>query len=174
MIIVCFSLKAQQTGNVEKSIFNFQFGTVGAWLSNEAKLLDNLALRTEIGLYTEIVSGNGFFIAPEITFEPRWYYNISKRFNKKLDISNNSANFFTIKTSYRSNIFEITHNRGKGAEKSISFVPKWGIRRNLGNLLNYEAGLGVGYLTFFNQKYFTQFDSDGLILELHLRIGLNL
>ena len=61
MIIVCFSLKAQQTGNVEKSIFNFQFGTVGAWLSNEAKLLDNLALRTEIGLYTEIVSGNTFF-----------------------------------------------------------------------------------------------------------------
>lgn len=82
IFLVSFSSNGQNTGNLEKSIFNFQLGTVGAWVSNELKILNNLALRTEIGLYTEIVSGNGLFIAPEITFEPRWYYNIGKRFNK--------------------------------------------------------------------------------------------
>ncbi|WP_299669005.1 hypothetical protein [uncultured Polaribacter sp.] len=163
-----------QNISVERSVFSVQIGTVGVWLNNEIKMLDNLSLRTEVGLYTEIVEGNGFFMAPEITLEPRWYYNLGKRNKKGRNIANNAANFFTIKTSYRSNIFEILHDRGKGAENSISFIPKWGIRRNLGKYFNYEAGIGIGYLTFFDQKYFTAFDSDGIIIDLHLRIGINL
>lgn len=174
LVFISITINGQQKQSLEKSIFSIQIGTVGVWVNNETKLLDNFTIRTEVGLYTEIVKGNGFFMAPEISLEPRWYYSIKKRASKGLDISNNSGNFFTIKTGYRSNVFEILHESSKRAENSISFVPKWGIRRNLGKYFNYEAGIGFGYLTFFNQKYQTVFDSDGIITDLHLRIGINL
>lgn len=171
ILIIISSITNAQNKSVEKSIFNIQVGTVGIWVNNESMLFDEIALRTEIGLYTEIVKEKGFFMSPEITLEPRWYYNLKKRVSNKLDISNNSANFFTIKTSFRSNIFEISNYEDKRAEKSISFIPKWGLRRSLGANFNYELGLGIGYLSYINQKYFTVSDSDGIVIDLHLRIG---
>lgn len=174
VFLVSFSTFSQKTDvSVEKSIFKFQIGTVGLWLNNETKLSNDVALRTEVGLYTEIQAGVGFFMAPEITLEPRWYYNLEKRSKNGKNISNNAANFFTLKTSYRSNIFEILHDRVKGAENSIAFIPKWGINRNLGSYFNYEAGAGVGYIHLINQKYFRTFDNNGITIDLHLRIGYN-
>lgn len=167
------SLVSQNIDSVEKSIYSFQMGTVGAWFQNETKLSNTIALRTEVGLYTEIVARNGFFMAPEITIEPRWYYNIKKRGRKKLNITNNSANFLTIKTNYRSSIFEISNYNSKRAEDGISIIPKWGIRRNIGEKFNFELGIGVGYLSFINQKYFTISDSEGIIVDAHIRIGYN-
>jgi hypothetical protein len=169
----CVSNSQNSEVNIEKSIVTFQLGTVGVWINNEIRLSDEIALRTEIGLYTEIVKGIGFFMAPEITLEPRWYYNIKKRVFKKLDTSNNGANFLTIRTNFRSSIFEISNYDENRAENSIAFIPKWGIRRNLGTNFNYELGLGIGYLSFINQKYFTVSDSDGIIIDLHVRIGYN-
>jgi hypothetical protein len=176
IIIILFissSLVSQNIDSVEKSLYSFQIGTVGAWFQNETKLSSTIALRTEIGLYTEIVSGKGYFMAPEITIEPRWYYNLKKRSDKNLDISKNSASFLTIRTSYRSNLFEISNYDDKRAEKGISIIPKWGIRRNLGKNFNYELGIGVGYLSFINQKYSTISDSEGIIIDAHIRIGYN-
>jgi hypothetical protein len=169
----CVSNSQNSEVNIEKSIVTFQLGTVGVWINNEIRLSDEIALRTEIGLYTEIVKGIGFLMAPEITIEPRWYYNIKKRDSKKLNIKNNSANFFTLKTNFRSSIFEISNYDNKRAENSFAIIPKWGIRRNLGTNFNYELGLGIGYLSFINQKYFTVSDSDGIIIDLHVRIGYN-
>ncbi|MGQ3085955.1 MAG: hypothetical protein ACT6RA_02290, partial [Flavobacterium sp.] len=37
-------------GTVERSIFTIQTGTVGVWVSNEMRLADKFALRTEAGL----------------------------------------------------------------------------------------------------------------------------
>lgn len=173
LIIILFSsiANAQNNKSVKKSLFSIQTGTIGIWVNNELRLSDEIALRTEIGLYTEIVKGIGFFMAPEITLEPRWYYNIKKRVSNKLDISNNSANFFTIKTNFRSNIFEISNYEDKRAEKSIAFIPKWGVRRGLGTNFNYELGLGIGYLSYINQKYFNVSDSDGIVIDAHIRLS---
>jgi hypothetical protein len=112
-------------------------------------------------------------MAPELTLEPRWYYNVKKRNSKNLDISNNSANFFTIKTSFRSNVFEISNFDENRAENSIAIIPKWGIRRNIDKNFNYEIGIGIGYLSFINQKYVTLSDSDGITVDAHIRIGYN-
>jgi hypothetical protein len=112
-------------------------------------------------------------MAPEVTVEPRWYYNIKKRASEGTNIENNAANFFTIKLNHRSDIFEINPNRLSGSENSISLIPKWGIRRNLGKYFNYEAGVGIGYIRFINQKYFRTFDNNGIAIDLHLRIGYN-
>ncbi|TXD53061.1 MULTISPECIES: hypothetical protein [unclassified Polaribacter] len=75
--------------------------------------------------------------------------------------------------NHRSDIFEINHNRTSGPENSISLIPKWGIRRNLAKYFSYEAGVGVGYIRFINQKYFRTFDNNGIAIDLHLRIGYN-
>jgi hypothetical protein len=173
LLLFSFLMKGQNNSSVEKSINSIQIGTVGAWFQNETKLTNTVALRSEVGLYTEIVKDVGFYMAPEITLEPRWYYTIKKRASKNLDISNNSANYFTIKTNFRSSSFEISNFDDKRAENSIAFIPKWGIRRNIGTNFNYELGLGIGYLTYINQKYATLSDSDGLVIDAHIRIGYN-
>jgi hypothetical protein len=178
VVIIClltfFVANSQNSEvKVEKSVSSFQIGTVGTWINNEIRLSDEIALRIELGLYTEITEGIGFFMAPEITLEPRWYYNIKKRASKELYVSNNSANFFTIKTNFRSSVFEISNYDEKRAENSFAIIPKWGIRRNLGTNFNYELGLGIGYLSYINQKYNSFSDSDGIVIDLHLRIGYN-
>jgi hypothetical protein len=165
LILTSILIKAQNNPSVEKSIFSFQIGTVGAWFQNETKLSNTIALRTEIGLETDITYKVGFFIAPEITLEPRWYYNIKKRAQKKRDISNNSANFFTVKTSFRSDVFEISNYYTKRARNTLYIIPKWGIKRNIGVNFNYELGFGLGY---FSESY-----NEGPIAELHMRIGYN-
>ncbi|TXD53060.1 MULTISPECIES: hypothetical protein [unclassified Polaribacter] len=82
LALTAILIKAQDNTSVEKSIYSVQLGIMGVWGQNEIKLSNTIALRTEIGLYTEIQAGSGFFMAPEITFEPRWYYNIKKRASK--------------------------------------------------------------------------------------------
>lgn len=179
IIIILFSLSLQSQENissVEKSIYSFQIGTasqLGAWFQNETKLSSTIALRTEVGLYTEIQSGVGFFMAPEITLEPRWYYNLEKRNTKGKNISNNAGNFLTLKLNHRSDLFEVNKDRGSGPENSISIIPKWGLKRNLGKYFNYEVGAGIGYIHFINQKYFRTFDNNGIAIDIHLRIGYN-
>jgi hypothetical protein len=168
----CLNLKAQESSSgLEKNIYNIEIGAVGFWLNNELKLSDEIALRIEVGLYTEIVKGIGFFMAPEITIEPRWYYNIKKRVFNKLDTRNNSANFLTIKTSFRSGIFEISNYDQNRAENSFAIIPKWGIRRNISKSFNYELGAGIGYLSFINQKYSTLSDSNGIVIDAHIRLS---
>lgn len=108
----------------------------------------------------------GFVTALEITLEPRWYYNIKKRAQKKRDISNNSANFFTVKTSFRSDIFEISKNCTKTVRNTLYIIPKWRIKRNIGVKFNYELGFSLGY--------FSEIYDEGPIIKLYVKIGYNL
>lgn len=173
-LILSFKCNSQESKAVEKSIYNLQVGTVGIWFNNEMKLKDNIALRLEVGLFSEIFEGVGYYMAPEVSIEPRYYYNILKRLKKGKDIANNAADFFTLKLNYRSDLFEINNLNGRAADVSYAIIPKWGIRRNLGSKFNYELGLGIGYFDFIKTRNpVSEFD-DGLHVELHLRIGLNL
>ncbi|MCG1036217.1 hypothetical protein [Polaribacter sargassicola] len=176
VILVFVSLKCfcQETSYLKKSVNTVQIGTVGLWVNNETKIDKALALRTEIGLFSEIFQEVGYYIAPEISLEPRFYYNIEKRAKNKRDINNNAANFFTIKLNYRSNLFEVSNFRSKTADVSYAIIPKWGIRRNLGSKFNYELGVGLGYFEFLQTRNNVSSFDEGLHFELHMRIGLNL
>ena len=98
IILLFFStlvVKAQKT-SVEKSTFGVQTGVLGIWAYNEAKLSNNLALRTELGFDFGIWEttfyddyDSPFILTPVIVIEPRFYYNLKKRSknskqNKKL------------------------------------------------------------------------------------------
>ena len=177
-ILSIFNVTAQQLqdASVENSSFGIQTGFLGIWAHNEYKLSNSIALRAELGFDAGVFndnfsSGSFFILAPVITLEPRWYYNLNKRLSKSRRIDGNSGNFISIKTSYHPDfiIGDIPNNTNFISD--ISIIPTWGIRRNLGKHFNYETGIGLGYIHFFKEKNVYIKDTNMLALNLHLRIG---
>lgn len=167
-----------QNSSVEESVFGVQIGLLGIYVHNEAKLTEKLVLRSELGLDSGIFSGSyyeddiGYFMTPVITLEPRFYYNLNKRASKSKNISGNSGNYLSLKTSYNPNWFVIS-SEDIIVTDQISMVPTWGIRRNIGNHFNYEVGIGVGWRHYFEQTInnYTLEAGDVVQVNLQLRIG---
>ena len=164
-----------QEVSVEKSIVNIQTGFLGVWVNNESRLSNKVALRSEIGLDAgfmgSIYNKKGFILAPVLTLEPRWYYNLKKRNTNSKQIKNNSGNFFGIKTSYNPDWFVISNYDGISVFNQIFIIPKWGIRRNLGRHFNFEAGGGIGYRYYFMKSSGYISNESEAAADLHLRIG---
>ena len=167
-----------QNANVEKSTSGIQTGFLGAWYYNEIRLTNKIALRSELGLgfdfdgftvFATNLDRKTFGMAPVLIIEPRWYYNLGKRFSKSKNTSGNSGNFLSIKTTYNPNWFIITIPNTDSARVSnqISIIPTWGMKRNIGKHLNFETGFGMGYR--YNFDFFS--DKGSLDVNLHLRIG---
>jgi hypothetical protein len=165
--------KAQEV-SVEKSIFSVQTGLLGVWVQNEARISNKIALRSEAGFDSGIWGGTyydkvGFLMAPVLTLEPRFYYNIEKRNLKSKRIDNNSGNFLSIKTSYHPDWFVISNQHNISIISDLSIVPTWGMRRNIGKHFNYEVGGGIGYQYVFGQKGYSK--GSYVAYNLLLRIG---
>lgn len=165
-----------QSTSVEESTFGIQTGFLGAWIHNEAKLSNQIALRSEVGLDAGIWGGDfysntGFLLAPVITLEPRWYYNLNKRKNKSRRIDGNSGNFVSIKTSYHPDWFVISNHDNIRVVGDISIIPTWGIRRNVGSHFTYETGMGIGYVHYFAKDAGYLNNEGETAVNLHLRLG---
>lgn len=161
-----------QDASVENSFYGIQTGLLGIWIHNETKLANEFALRTEIGLDSEIFINNNdfdFFLTPVLTLEPRWYYNLNKRQDKSKKIKYNSGNFLSLDVSYNPDLFVISGIRNAFVENQVSIIPKWGIRRSIGRF-NYEVGIGIGYRYVF--EGFNK--GSDIAADLHLRIGYQL
>ncbi|WP_010182128.1 hypothetical protein [Aquimarina agarilytica] len=171
-ISVSFMAKSQNvksTSSVEKSLFGIQVGVLSIYALHEAKLSHSTTLRTELGLEPGVVNDNDkLFFTPVINIEPRWYYNLDKRQKKSKRIDNNSGNFCSLKTKYHPDWFTISDQKNINFSNSLSLIPTWGIRRNLGKHFNYETAIGAGYIHYFDKN---NTDDNGLIINLHLRIG---
>ncbi|WP_422104379.1 hypothetical protein [Winogradskyella sp.] len=171
------STEQVQKSSVEKSIFGIQTGFAGLWVYNELKLSNQIALRTEIGFDAydndEFYPDAGFLLTTFITAEPRWYYNLNKRQSKSKRIDNNSGNFFSLKTSFRSDNLLLDFGDANNARivDNLAIIPTWGIRRNIGNHFNYETGLGLGYIHYFAKSSGFVKDKGEAAINLHLRIG---
>ncbi|URC10881.1 hypothetical protein [Flavobacterium sp. B183] len=168
LFISCLFVESQNTG-VERNIYNLQTGFLGIWINNEHRLLNQISLRTEIGFDGSFRGCSGctatYAIVPVINLKPRWYYNINKR-NAKNQKTNNSANFITLHINYYPDWFVISNSDNAYITNQIALIPKWGIRRNIGNTnFNYEAGIGIGRRFYLDEKF-----SD-TTADLHLRIG---
>ena len=178
-----FSANAQENpqeensaaASVEKSTFGIQSGLLGVWGHNELRLSDEFALRTEIGFNAGIWGGlfypkAGFVLLPVITAEPRWYYNLEKRVRKSRDIAGNNGNFVSLQTSYRPDWFLISNYDNITTFNTVTVIPTWGIRRNIGEHFTYETAFGLGYGHQFRSSKGYQ-DVEGLAANIHLRIG---
>lgn len=169
-------IASAQEATVEKSVFGIQAGFLGIWVHNESRLSDKFALRTEIGFdggfwANSFYDQTGYILAPVITAEPRYYYNLSKRLEKGKRIANNAANFLSLKTSFHPDLFVISNYENVSVISDISVIPTWGIRRNLGHHFNYELGLGLGYRHIFAKKAGYLRDEDDLATHIGFKIG---
>lgn len=182
LFLTVFSVSAQNTvqkASVEKSIFGVQTGFLGIWLHNESKLTNSLALRSEIGFDSGIYGGSvmfgdetNFFLTPVITIEPRWYYNLEKRLDKEKSIDKNSGNFIGLKISFNPDLFVISNQEGIQVPNQIFIIPKWAMKRTLGEHFTYELGIGIGYHhVFYEIPNYHPDDENEAALDLHLRIG---
>lgn len=162
-----------QKSSVEPSLYGVQIGLLGVWGQQEARLSNQIALRTELGFDAGIWGGDlynetGFALAPVLTLEPRWYYNLNKRVKRSRNISGNSGNFLAFSISYHPDWFTISNTENVEVFSDISLIPTWGIRRVIGKHFTYETGIGIGYRYFFDDFIGNQGE---IAVNLHLRIG---
>ncbi len=165
-----------QNTSVEKSIWGIQTGILGIWIHNEYKLSNKVALRSEIGFdggyrYSDFFGYNYYVLAPVLTAEPRWYYNLEKRNKKGKNISKNSGNFVGLKTSFHPNWFTISNEDNIEVTPQITIIPKWAIRRTVGNHFTYEAGIGIGYQYIFYKNAGYADNESTWAPDLHIRLG---
>lgn len=177
-MIFCGSvfIAESQNASVEKSTSGIQTGALGIWVHKEMKLSDQIALRAEIGMDAGIWGGmfypkTGYLITPGITLEPRWYFNLNKRKSKSRSIAGNSGNFLTVQTNFHPNGFAISNYKNAEIANQISFIPSWGIKRNLGKHFTYETGIGIGYRYIFAKSIGYSENFDEAALNIHLRFG---
>lgn len=165
-----FSQSTNKTPSVEKSFFGIQAGLFGAFVYNESKLSNNIALRTEVGMLMGLWGGTAFpktgiVFTPTISIEPRYYYNLERRVKKGKNITTNSANYFSLKTNYNPDFFVISNYDNVKVNSHITVVPKWGLRRSIGSNFDFEISTGLGYTYDFEVK-----EGRGYI-DLGARIG---
>ena len=168
--ILVSSLVEAQNVSVEKSIFGIQIGILGIWVHNESRLSNEFVLRAELGFdggyrYSDLFDVNYFVLAPVLTAEPRWYYNLEKRNKKGKSILKNSGNFVGLKVSFHPDWFVISNDDNVSVSNQISIIPKWGIKRTLGEHFTYETGIGFGHGYQIDDGY------GGATADIHLRIG---
>lgn len=169
VLLISYTGTAQTTG-VEKSIFSVQAGFLGAWVNNEVRLSNEIALKSEFGLDVGLRGCSDcetqYVLAPVLTLEPRWYYNIEKRSAKGKIIKNNSANFVSFGFTYYPDWFVISNATNAYIENQIIIIPKWGIKRAISNSnFNYELGIGIG------KRYYFDADEWNTAADLLIRIG---
>jgi len=182
LTIFSFQVLTAQEASVEKSIYGAQIGLVGIYGYGEYKLSNSFALRTELGYDAGPMYLNGnnprsaITFSPVVSVEPRWYYNLKGRVEKNKRIDRNSGNFLSFKISYDADfLVESTGSFNRVVPTEFSFIPTYGLRRSFGKKFNYEFGFGLGYMradyNFSNSNL--NFSDDGLVMNLHLRIGLD-
>ena len=142
-------LSAQTT--VEKSMTGLQFNLNNLAVYHEIGLSDIFTLRAQAGLTLALEGrGNGdnidldLYLTPVVRLEPRLYYNLAKREYKGKRTANNSGNFFGLKTEYQLPYHLVRTDNRRKLRGHVKFIPRWGIRRNLGSNWDFELGLGLG------------------------------
>jgi hypothetical protein len=167
-----------QNASVENTTFGIQTGVLGLWAYNETKLSNSIAFRTEIGFdfgiwettyYDDFDSP--FIQTPVFVLEPRFYYNLENRYNDSERIDGNSGNFIAIKMSGHPDWFVLFNPDDAPVVSDLAIIPTWGIRRNIGDHFNYEAGIGVGYSYTFAKRAGYSENKGEIELNMHLRIG---
>ena len=176
VILFPVTTEAQNNASVEKSINGVQTGFLGVWIHNETRLSNSIALRSEIGLDTGLFGGDyyknvNFILFPTLNLEPRFYYNLNKRFNNDQSILKNSGNFLSVKLNYTPNAFVISSIESVSIAENFSLIPKWGIKRTVGNHFTYELGIGIGFRKYFLKQYGFTSNKTETALDLHLRVG---
>lgn len=104
----------------------------------------NIEAGLDLGFGQGIISKGEFWyiIVPSLKLEPRWYYNLFKRYQKRKNIGNYSANYLALST--KANAEPVFSNLATSAIPSLRIIPKWGLRRRIGENFIFESAIGLG------------------------------
>lgn len=116
---------AKEQSISQKSTVNFEFMIAGGFGSN-------------------YLSGDYWVIAPVMRVEPRYYYNYPKRIEKGKKTMNNSANYLSLSADYQ---FGESIGSNAQALQTFTVIPKWGLKRTIGNHFIFEFAVGIGAYT---------------------------
>ena len=144
LLCIFSQLNAQEsysaaTPSVEKSIFSIQGGYFGGWINNEFKISNQFSLRTELGIdFTRKFSVEPTWTELDhqtsINIEPKWYFNLKKRFDKGRDIRNNAGAYLSLRVNIPT--------YSSTSSSWISLAPTIGLRRNIGAHFHIEGSAG--------------------------------
>ncbi len=80
-------------------------------------------------------------IVPAFSTEIRQYYNLKKRVRNDKSTLNNSGSFFSLTAGVKPKGF---YSKNGTDELNFSFIPAWGMQRNLGKQINLDGRFGFG------------------------------
>ena len=104
----------------------------------------NFELMLAGGFGSSFINGDYWLITPIIRVEPRYYYNYLKRIDKGKKVINNSANYLSLSADYQ---FGTSIGNNAQALQTFSLIPKWGLKRTIGNHFIFEFATGLGAYT---------------------------
>ncbi|GAB3431745.1 hypothetical protein [Niabella aquatica] len=87
-------------------------------------------------------------IAPAFSTEIRQYYNLKKRVRNNKSTLNNSGSFFSLTGGVKPKGF---YSKNGTDELNFSFIPAWGMQRNVGKRINLDGRFGFG-ATYGNES----------------------
>jgi hypothetical protein len=163
----CFS--QSEVTVLKKDIVSIDIGVVGAWLNYEKHIKKLFTLKSQLGLEGGLLIGDAvdyFILTPTLRLEPRYYYNFNRRVNDGKKTSYNAANYFALTLMIIPNLFSISNVSGLEYQRGFSLIPKFGIKRTVGQRMNFEFAIGAG-------PWFNENGIEGTV-GLDIRFGYNL
>jgi hypothetical protein len=173
-----FTFSQDNNTSLKKEIVAVDIGLLGIWINYERHLGRLFTLKSTLGLEFGFGNINGFVpdgypnnyyaFTPSVRVEPRYYYSFNRRVNLGKKTSYNASNYFAFTATYIPNLFTISNVPDLGVQSGVSLIPKWGIKRTIGQRVNFEFAFGFGVVHFF----------DSAVTEagfgLDLRFGYNI
>ena len=133
--------------SIKKNIVSVDIGLFGTWINYEKQLKEVFTVKSSLGLEGGFVFGssiNYFTLTPTLRLEPRFYYNFKRRVKMKKKTSFNASNYFAVTLLYIPNLFTISNVSGLEYESGVHVIPKFGIKRTIGQKVNFEFAIGAG------------------------------
>jgi len=167
--------------SVENNLWGATIGLVEGKLHYETKLTRLSTLRVEAGVdllsYTyphfdgyTLKEKTESLLSPSITLEPLFYYNLDRRERLGKNTSNNTGNYFSLKSSFMFNESEVYNsNNNRKVSNALVIVPKYGLKKSFAEKFFYELGFGIGWQHNTGDTK----DKNEVFIDLSARIGLN-
>jgi hypothetical protein len=130
--------KTQSSHSIKGPVFGLSYSYEHP-IAKESTL--NMELIFNGGFGSGVFYDSYWVVAPALRIEPRYYYNLTKRFDKGKKTINNSANYLAFAADYQPGI-----SVGKNMEaiQYLQIVPKYGLKRTIGQHFIFEVAAGVG------------------------------
>ncbi|HBL76523.1 MAG: hypothetical protein A2W90_00440 [Bacteroidetes bacterium GWF2_42_66] len=94
---------------------------------------------------TDDLDQNALVVNPTIHLEPRYYYNLERRYQRGRNVSFNAASYLGVYSELRMNPLIEENNGFWPVYDRFKIGPAWGIQRNLGRrgYLNFNLAYGL-------------------------------